>query len=429
MRRWRMLVASTLLAFALTVGVAACGDDEKKDGGGDGGNGAGTVAGTLKIAAGTEIKPGVEALIKGYQAKRPDVEIKTSYAIETQFNTQIKAQLTGNNGPDVLIAIPGSGNATSAGQLARAGLLQDLSDEPWVQDINEAQLPEVTFDGATYMYPLGYDPMGIVYDAKVWQEQGMEVPETWSDLLASCDAWREKGFEPIAVGMKESFVPQFITYALIASTVYREDPEFDDEQAAGEATFSDSGWREALEKYVELEKAGCFHKGYQGSGYDEMLNMVTGGKAAMTVTVSASMGAMRESNPDAEITMAPFPTTDNPEDNWVGAGVFAGFVMSANSQNPDAARDFLRFINTPEQAAKFQAAAGAVPPGDNPDAPGLERVVEVIQDGRTGPFPDHFWPNADVQATHNAVVQQIFTGQATIDEALQQMDDAYAKGS
>lgn len=423
-----MHIASGPLALALMVSVAACGDDTPTGGGADG-NQDGQISGTLKIAAGTEIKSAVEALIEAYQAERPDVDVRASYAIETQFNTQIKAQLTGSNGPDVLIAIPGSGNATSVGQLASAGLLQDLSDESWVEDINPAQLPEVTFDGATYMYPLGYDPMGIVYDAKVWEKEGMEVPETWSELLASCAAWREKGFEPIAVGMKESFVPQFITYALIPSTVYRENPDFDEQQAAGDASFSDSGWRQAFEQYLELEEAGCFNEGYQGMGYDEMLNMVTSGEAAMTVTVSASMGAMRESNPDATITMAPFPTTDTPEDNWVGAGVFAGFVMSANAQNPDAARDFLAFINTPEMAAEFQAVAGAVPPGDNPDAPGLEAVVAVIQDGRTGPFPDHFWPNADVQATHNAVVQQLFTGQTTIDAALQQMDDAFAKGS
>jgi raffinose/stachyose/melibiose transport system substrate-binding protein len=423
-----MHLTSGLVALMLSVTFASCGGDSSDDAAG-GSAGTGDVSGTLKIAAGTEIKAGVEALIEAYQAERPDVDVKASYALETQFNTQIKAQLTGSNGPDVLVTIPGSGNATSVGALAKAGLLQDLSEEPWVADINPAQKAEVTFDDKTYMYPLGYDPMGIVYDAKVWEKHGMTVPETWSELLASCAQWREKGLEPIAVGMKESFVPQFITYALIASTVYRENPDFDEQQAAGTATFSDSGWRDAFEKYVELERAGCFNKGFQGMGYDEMLNAVTSGKAAMTVTVSASMGAMRESNPDAEITMAPFPTTDNAEDNWVGAGVFAGFSMSSKAQNPEVAKDFLRFINTPEMAAKFQAAAGAVPPGDNPEAPGLESVVAVIQDGRTGPYPDHFWPNPDVQATHNAVVQQIFTGQTTIDEALQKMDAAYSKGS
>jgi raffinose/stachyose/melibiose transport system substrate-binding protein len=336
--------------------------------------------------------------------------------------------LSGSNSPDTLLVLPGTGNATSVGALAKAGVLEDASDQPWVADIPEAQKAEASYDGKTYMFPLGYDPMGIVYDAKVWEKEGMTPPETFSDLLASCKTWRDKGYEPIAVGMKESFVPQFITYAMIASTVYRETPDFDEQQAAGEATFSDSGWREALEKYVELEKAGCFHEGYQGTGYEEMLDMVTKGDAAMTITVSASLGAMREANPDAEISMAIFPTTDNPDDNWVGAGTFAGFAVAANAKNKATAFDFLEFINTPEQAAKFAVAAGAIPPGDNPEAPGLETVVEAIQADRTGPYPDHFWPNPDVQATHNAVVQQIFTGQTTIDEALQQMDDAFAKG-
>jgi raffinose/stachyose/melibiose transport system substrate-binding protein len=380
------------------------------------------------VAAGTEIKPAVEKLIKAYRAARPNVDIKTSYAIETQYNTQIKAQLSGSQSPDVLLVLPGTGNATSVGALAKLGVLEDASDQPWVADIPEAQRAEAGYDGKTYFFPLGYDPMGIVYDAKVWEKAGMTPPATWSELLESCDQWREKGFEPIAVGMKESFVPQFITYAMIASTVYRETPDFDTKQAAGEATFSDSGWRTAFDKYVELEKAGCFNEGYQGNSYDEMLAMVTTGKAAMTVTVSASIGSMREANPDADIRMAVFPTTDEPEDNWVGAGTFAGFAVSKNAPDKELAFDFLKFINTPEEAAKFALASGAIPPGDNPEAPGLEDIVTVIQDDRTGPYPDHFWPNPDVQSTHNAVVQQIFTGQTTVDEALKAMDDAFAKG-
>jgi ABC-type glycerol-3-phosphate transport system substrate-binding protein len=432
MERMRLRALTTLLAVLAASVLAACGGDDDQSAETTAATTEKTapadLSGTLKIAAGTEIKPAVEKLIQAYRAARPNVDIKTSYAVETQYNTQIKAQLSGSQSPDVLIVLPGTGNATSVGALAKLGVLEDASDQPWVDEIPAAQKAEAGYAGKTYFFPLGYDPMGLVYDAKVWEKEGMTPPKTFSELLQSCDEWRKKGYEPIAVGMKESFVPQFITYALIASTVYRETPDFDTKQAAGEATFADSGWRTAFEKYVELEKAGCFNKGYQGNSYDEMLAMVTKGKAAMTVTVSASLGAMREAAPDGKITMAVFPTTDEPEDNWVGAGTFAGFAVSKKAPNKELAFDFLKFINAPEQAAKFANEAGAIPPGDNPDAPGLESIVEVIQDDRTGPYPDHFWPNPDVQATHNAVVQQIFTGQTTIDKALESMDKAYAKG-
>jgi raffinose/stachyose/melibiose transport system substrate-binding protein len=42
---------------------------------------------------------------------------------------------------------------------------------------------------------------------------------------------------------------------------------------------------------------------------------------------------------------------------------------------------------------------------------------------------DQLWPNAEVQQIHFAVVQQLFTGEITIDEALRSMDEAYQKGS
>jgi raffinose/stachyose/melibiose transport system substrate-binding protein len=44
-------------------------------------------------------------------------------------------------------------------------------------------------------------------------------------------------------------------------------------------------------------------------------------------------------------------------------------------------------------------------------------------------YPDQSWPNAQVQTVHNAVVQELFTGQASVADALKKMDDAYKQGS
>ena len=80
-------------------------------------------------------------------------------------------------------------------------------------------------------------------------------------------------------------------------TVYAKTPDFDDKMAAGRATFADSGWADAMDKYLELQKRGFFNDNPNGTTYEQQTSMVATGKAAMAVQVSAVLQAFREAAP------------------------------------------------------------------------------------------------------------------------------------
>ena len=77
-----------------------------------------------------------------------------------------------------------------------------------------------------------------------------------------------------------------------------------------------------------------------------------------------------------------------------------------------------------------EAAAGmpAIPNDEFETHPALTVLQEYQQEGKTDPFMDQLWPNARVQQTHFAVVQELLGGQTTVQDALAQMDDAYQQG-
>ncbi len=56
------------------------------------------------------------------------------------------------------------------------------------------------------------------------------------------------------------------------------------------------------------------------------------------------------------------------------------------------------------------------------------QVVSALLSGNKAvPFMDQRWPNAEVQPTHFAVVQELLGGKTTVDGALKKMDEAYRK--
>ena len=61
--------------------------------------------------------------------------------------------------------------------------------------------------------------------------------------------------------------------------------------------------------------------------------------------------------------------------------------------------------------------------------PVLKPFLPLINQNKAVPFMDQRWPNAEVQPTHFAVVQELLGGKTTIDDALAKLDEAYRKKS
>mgnify|MGYP002389509651 FL=1 len=81
------------------------------------------------------------------------------------------------------------------------GALSDLSDMPEAQRI----LPGVqdlvdqyaTYPGRTSVLPYSVMAASVIYNKAIFAEQGLEVPQTWDEFIAVCDALTEAGITPI----------------------------------------------------------------------------------------------------------------------------------------------------------------------------------------------------------------------------------------
>ncbi len=388
------------------------------------GQGSESESATIRVVGTTDTQTAIDALVEAFSAEYPDITVETAYTPTDAYITNTPRAMSGANGPDVAIVFPGVGGQMNARSLLDAGLLADQSDAAWAANLTESQLPLVSQDGVVAMNPLGFDTIGIIYNEDIFAEAGVEPVSTFSDLLDLCRNLRDEGISPMSYGVSSNFVTQFINYALAASTVYLETPNFDDLANAGEATFSDSGWVDVVEKNIEMQEAGCFADGFTGSNYDQMIADVASGAVAMTVTVGPSFPAIESAAPDGNFAMFPLPAYDEPERNGAPQAFSVGFGINANSAEPEAARLFVDFANEPAQASVFAQNLGVLPfdPAAEVDAKWALQL-ELISTGRTGPFANQLWPNPQTNEAQMAGMQQIFTGQATVEDVLRAMDD------
>lgn len=399
---------------AATAALAACGDSGSDDG--------------LRLVGVADQQKPLDELTKAYGK----VKFTTSYAPTDQVQTSVRTQLGAGNAPDIHVVYPGNGSAMSMAQIAKSNLLADLSDQAWTKKIPDNFKPAFQSGGKTYIYSAGASVIGAIYNKKVFTDAGVTaMPTTWAEFLQVCEQIKQSGKVPIALGAQTQWITQLITYALVPSTVYAKDPDFDKEMADGKASFADSGWADAFEMYLDLQKRGYFNDNPNGTTFEQQTSMVATGEAGMAIQVSAVLPDFRKAATNADdLSMFPVPGADTADGVWIPAGIVVGLGVSARSKNLDKAKAFIEFLGEQKNINAWAEAVACVPLVQDSSSkidPVLDSFLPYLKDNKAVPFMDQAWPNAEVQPAHFAVVQELLGGQTTIPEALAKLDQTYRK--
>jgi raffinose/stachyose/melibiose transport system substrate-binding protein len=387
---------------------------------------------SLRLIGVADEKDPLEDLTKAYTASNPGVTFKTSYAPTDQVQTSVRAQLGGGNAPDIFVLYPGSGSAMSMALVAEAGLLADLSAQKWTSAIPPNFKSSFASKDKVYLFTAGLTVIGTIYNKKVFADAGVEIPKTWSELLSACAKFKAAGKIPLALGAQTQWVTQLITYALVASTVYADTPDFDDKQQAGSVSFAKSGWVEAMQRYMDLRDRGFFNDNPNGTTLEQQTSMVGTGQAAMAVQVAPLLPAFRAAATNAaDIDMFPFPGADTADKVWTWGAPNVGIGVSAAGKSQDAALKFVEFLGEQKNLNRWCELAAAIPIKRDATSkvdPALTSFLPLLDANKAAPIGLR-WPNAEVQPVHFAVIQELLAKTTTIDAALKKMDDAYRKGA
>ena len=121
-----------------------------------------------------------DALMAAYKAANPNVtfEVETMAATADTDNL-IRTRLASGEMNDIFYY--NSGSLLQA--MNPANTLVDLSKEPFMANIADSFKPTVSQNGGTFGVPVGFvSAMGMLYNKKVYEQLGLNVPKTWAEL-------------------------------------------------------------------------------------------------------------------------------------------------------------------------------------------------------------------------------------------------------
>jgi len=421
--RWTALAVGTLATAALLVGCSTV--DSKPSSSSTPGAPA---SGDITVATTSSNQPAMTAVVAAFEKSHPSIKVTVNYADTAPYQSNLRTQLSAGTAPDVFTVWAGSGNAGAVKILQKAGYLTDLSSSAWVAKIPASLKKQIAIDGKYYGLPSKLDAIGAIYDKGTLEDLGLKVPTTWTQLLSFCKDVKSQGKVAFALGNQTTWVTQLIDYALVANTVYGKDPTFDRAMSSGDATFAKSGWVTAMNKYLAMDKAGCFNSDPLGTDVNASYNLLADGKAVAAVQVMSSLPQIQATAAKGtEFGFFVIPATDSAKQNMpVGVGV--SFALNKKAKNAAAGRAFIDWLGTADAIRTWFAASPGIPTIDVSGVnaqPAVQAALDQIASGRTAPFPDANWPNPQVQNAHLIGVQNLFSGSQDPQQVLASMQSAY----
>src|SRR4051812_2830637 len=276
------LVGVGLTALLAT---AACG------GGGDASSAPtpkGSASGTLNIlvSSATGSDAGFKAVNKAFVAKYPGVKVNFSSVPNENYAQAHSSRLTAGSidvglaGPVELPSYVPQDNEGDDARLADAGGDLDLPDEPFMKMYNPTVLEKITYKGKNYTVPTGLSYYsGMFYNKKIFEQNGIQVPTTWSELISACEKLKTAGVVPLGIGGKDSAGLNMLG---VVQTLY---PTAQDKQDLAKALYDGSAKLnegKQLQVLKQVEQLYSFAEpDFAGVSYATMTSDFVNGKFAM----------------------------------------------------------------------------------------------------------------------------------------------------
>jgi raffinose/stachyose/melibiose transport system substrate-binding protein len=286
----------------------------------------------------------VTNVIAAYQVEHPNVKIEVEYFENQAYKTTIKTNVAGDTAPDIYSAW-GSGFIKPFVEAGKVLSLDSYLADGTLDKLNGGALDYFTFGEAVYGLPFGKAASGFFCNTRVFEENGVKIPDTWDELLSAIDAFNEKGITPIITSMKEAWVVGMLFEGLVVKEVGAETVS---KTLLKEASFSDPLYLEAIRRFEELVDRGAFNADAAAVSRDEALASMKAGEGAMYY-----MGAWEASSfeaddsPDAgNYDWRPFPTIPGGAGaaTEFNGGMIDGLLINANTKHAEAAVEFVKYF-------------------------------------------------------------------------------------
>jgi raffinose/stachyose/melibiose transport system substrate-binding protein len=368
---------SALLVIA-TLALSACSSPAATGGGAQpAATGATGPATTLTVWSWRiEDKDAYKKMFDAFTAKYPNITVDFQTTVDTEYETKLTTALRAGKGPDIA-------------QLKAYGELQPLTDAGYLVPLDDklAGLKDFypqALDGArsvkdkkTYGVPYAMPDMGVFYNKKIFADNGISVPKTYSEFIDACKKLKAAGVTPIAAGgASGSAWALEIMVGVVGPNIYGGDAFWNDIES-GKAKFTDPRFVAVLQRLQDMYP--YYSPGTEGVDYTTATQQFINGQAAMFMGGAWENGSFKAQNKDLSFDIFSFPPDKAGDPAITSSFADGSYGAIAGSKNQDAALKLLDFMTTTEWAQMFADYLGwpLARPGVTPNDPVLQSLIKM----------------------------------------------------
>ncbi|MEU6719087.1 ABC transporter substrate-binding protein [Nonomuraea sp. NPDC046802] len=316
-----------------------------------------------------------KALADAFMRANPTIKIDTETRPGgSEGDNIVKTRLSTGDMSDVFWY--NSGSLLQA--LNPAQTMVDLTGDPVMAGVQKDFLPVVTQGGKVYGVPAGTAMGGgILYNRKVYDKLGLQVPKTWAEFMANNDKVKAAGITPVISTFKDTWTSQLFVlgdYYNVQAAV----PAFARDYTAGKVKFATTpAARAGFDHLAEVHAKGLLNEGFGTATADQGMKLLIEGKGAHYPMLSAQLPPLVATMPQAATDVGFFgvPGSD-PARNGATIWEPAALYVPKTTENLDAAKKFLAFVASPAAA---DAVSKAVQPAGPYRIQGAKLPDDAIQ--------------------------------------------------
>jgi raffinose/stachyose/melibiose transport system substrate-binding protein len=294
----------------------------------------------------TDDAEAIQPILDKFHAAYPNITIKFSPTLPTEYDAAITTQLTSGTGDDLYyLRSKGSG---AAHKLYDAGYFVAIDDLPGLDNLPTDVIESWTgSDGHIFGVGIYKNSMGLFYNAEIFDQLGLPLPTTWDELLDTAQKFQDAGITPFANGYGEpAYVRSLFLWNWIPMVIGGKDGRL--AYFNGDACLDDANWVQLFKMVTEITP--YLPEGAAALTNSDAREYFIQGKAAMFFNGSYDIPVIQAGEPEFEWSIMAIPPLEGKE-NYMVAELDAAVGINSASEHIEEAKLFLSWLTTRDFAA------------------------------------------------------------------------------
>lgn len=378
-----------------------------------------------------------------FNERYPNVQVNHEHVPPGEgYENRLRTLTATGDLPDVF------GSNVAALALAEEGLLLDLTevlqtpnfegDAPWgdsldptIMDNLRSKIPEdLRTNGEEWAVPFGAISLAVVYNVEIFDELGLEAPETWDEFMENNRTLRDAGYAPMSLTgeLWKNWWPR-IVLDQTARDVTVEDV------TSGEVSFTDPRLVEAYEIVQQMYAEGVFPDGGLNHGVEESQALFASGKMAQFLTVPENFVQYLVENSPFEVSAYVLPGAKGVEPVRTLGGSGSLISVKEDAENLEAAVAVAKYLTSETLFTDVLADHFVVAPtkggADTASGEIMSVYGEAAANGYIPPtlVPATQLPPEAAGQIENELLPALYTGELTPEEFARELEAVYDTGN